>query len=35
MAAGLAAALVEEDLIDDAVALGQRLAKQERAYVQH
>ena len=34
VAAGLAAALVEEDLIDEAVALGQRLAKQERAYVQ-
>ena len=34
VATGLAAALVEEDLIDDAVALGQRLAKQEKAYVQ-
>ena len=34
VATGLAAALAEEDLIDDAVALGQRLAKQEKAYVQ-
>lgn len=34
VATGLAATLVEEDLIDAAVALGQRLAGQEKAYVQ-
>jgi enoyl-CoA hydratase len=34
VATGLAAALVEEDLIDAAVALASRLAEQEKAYVQ-